>query len=362
MARKKQSERLRKQPKPRRMYTTATINMPRVDVPDTAQRRRRRKKTQPMRTGLALLRHIVWNARWVSLGLLALTVYALFLTWQSDRFYLTYIPVEGAVSVPPEEVVARSGLAGHHVFAADPVQAAASIATLPGVISSTVTLNWPNQVYIRIREEQPVAVWREAGVDYWVTKSGRLLPARQQEESLLQIVSEMAPVAETAAAATEADANATADAAATVTPAPTATAVPPTPTPPGADAGPRATILGADGEIVSAPPPNETAEEELPASVDFVPEDVLEGALQLQRLRPNIQQLYYRPYGGLSYEDGRGWRAYFGTGTDMHQKLVMYETIVDYLLSRGITPTVVSVSNQEKPYYRVPVVEQPEEE
>jgi hypothetical protein len=36
----------------------------------------------------------------------------------------------------------------------------------------------------------------------------------------------------------------------------------------------------------------------------------------------------------------------------MNQKLVIYETIVEDLLARGLTPQYISVSNQEKPYYR----------
>jgi cell division septal protein FtsQ len=83
----------------------------------------------------------------------------------------------------------------------------------------------------------------------------------------------------------------------------------------------------------------------------FVPPDVLYGALQLVELRPNIEKLYYRPSGGLSYQDGRGWRVYFGSGLDMAQKLVVYETIVDDLVRRGVRLTYISVSNQAKPFY-----------
>jgi cell division septal protein FtsQ len=86
--------------------------------------------------------------------------------------------------------------------------------------------------------------------------------------------------------------------------------------------------------------------------IDFIPTEVLDGALQLRALRPNIDQLYYRPAGGLSYEDGRGWRVYFGTGLDMAQKLTVYERIVADLLARGLTPEYVSVSNQERPFYK----------
>jgi hypothetical protein len=91
---------------------------------------------------------------------------------------------------------------------------------------------------------------------------------------------------------------------------------------------------------------------ELQANLAFIPQDVLAGAEQLRELRPNIEKLYYRGDSGLSYQDGRGWRVYFGSGTDMNQKLVIYETIVEELLARGLTPQYISVSNQEKPYYR----------
>lgn len=82
-----------------------------------------------------------------------------------------------------------------------------------------------------------------------------------------------------------------------------------------------------------------------------VPDPVLSGALQLRKLRSNIDHLYYSLRTGLSYQDGRGWRAHFGTGLDMEQKLVVYETIVDDLLERGLDISYISVRNQEKPYY-----------
>jgi hypothetical protein len=63
--------------------------------------------------------------------------------------------------------------------------------------------------------------------------------------------------------------------------------------------------------------------------------------------------LYYDPARGLSYQDGRGWRGYFGVGTNMDLKLVIYESLVANLQSRGITPVYVDVSNPGAPFYRV---------
>ncbi|MFO7540847.1 MAG: FtsQ-type POTRA domain-containing protein [Chloroflexota bacterium] len=297
-------QRLRKQPK-RRLHSATAVPLPRMEVPKTAQRRRRRNAWQ-MRVPTAALRRLFLSARWVSLSLLLMAIYALVLIGADINFYLTYIPVEGSFTIPPADIVQASDLAGTHIFAADPGLAAAQIADLPGVISATVTVGWPNEVLIRIREDNPVAIWEEGGQDFWVTENGRLTPARTGSIGLLRIRSEM---------------------------------------------GGNGVATAVDEDTAFQLDDNMPAES-IQSSLAFMPADVLVGALQLRDLRPNIEALYYRPAGGLSYEDGRGWRVYFGTGNDMAQKMVIYEAIVEDLLARGLTPAYISVSNKEKPYYR----------
>ena len=82
-----------------------------------------------------------------------------------------------------------------------------------------------------------------------------------------------------------------------------------------------------------------------------VPFAAIQGALQLRELRPNIELLHYDTQHGLSYQDGRNWRGYFGVGVDMPQKLAVYETLVDNLLARGIHPSKISVEDVRAPYY-----------
>ncbi len=291
-------KKLRKQPKMRRMHTAHVVSGAKLEVPRTAQRRRRRNK-RPVQLPTTQIKQFVFSARWVSLSLLALMVYAIYLVGMDVNFYLTTVPVEGVDTIPAAEIVAASGLGGNHVFAVNPVEAAERIQAVPGVISATVTLRWPNEVLIQVAEDDPIAVWQEGGRDYWVMKDGRLLPSRGVAAGLLRIVSERQPS--------------------------------------------RAEVEGvAIGE-------EETAVDQ--PDIRFISSQVLDGALQLRQLRPNIEQLYYTPAEGLSYQDGRGWRAYFGAGADMAQKLVVYEAIIDNLLAQGLTPTYVSVSNQQKPYY-----------
>ncbi len=300
--RENQQRRLRKQPKMRRM--DSAMPMPRLHVPKNARRRRRRNQAR-VRLPLASLRQMLLSARWLSLGLLAISIYAMTLIGLDENFYLTAIPVEGVISVPATEVVQASNLAGSHVFAADPGTAAQHIMdNVPGIISATVTLNWPNQVLINVTEDSPIAIWIEGSNQFWVTRTGRLVPARSESLGLLMIQSEVEVEAANAINST-------------------------------------ATEEGSEPIVVEPVTPH----------IRFVPHDVLVGALELKRLRPNIDRLFYRPSTGLSFQDGRGWRVFFGTGTDMSQKLVVYESIVEELLAQGLTPQYVSVSNQEKPYY-----------
>ncbi|MCB8944696.1 MAG: FtsQ-type POTRA domain-containing protein [Ardenticatenaceae bacterium] len=295
---------LRKQPKMRRVQSATSVVMPPVMVPKTAAyRRKRNQRRRQWVSPLLALKKVIFTSRWISLGLLGLCVYALVLTGLSLHFYLTVIPVEGTKSLPPAEVVAASGLAGSHIFAADPNLAAQRITEMPGVISATVTLGWPNEVLIRIKEDSPIAIWQEGGRQFWITRDGRLIPARGEAIDLPVIVSEMSIVAEAAANA-----------------------------------------AAGEGE--------EMTPDTLPqTSLAFVPLSILEGVLQLRGLRPDVSQFYYRPSGGLSFDESEGWRVYFGVGQDMQQKMVVYQAIVTELQARELAPEYISVSNQEKPYY-----------
>jgi cell division septal protein FtsQ len=83
-----------------------------------------------------------------------------------------------------------------------------------------------------------------------------------------------------------------------------------------------------------------------------IPVTAIQGALQLKQLRNNLELLHYDAVNGLSYQDSRNWRGYFGTGTDMEMKLAVYETLVANLVARGVKPTMISVVNKDAPYYR----------
>lgn len=79
--------------------------------------------------------------------------------------------------------------------------------------------------------------------------------------------------------------------------------------------------------------------------------EVVNGALQLHDLRPDLIVLRYHPIHGLGFSDERGWDAWFGTGTDMPERILIYNAMVENLTSRGIQPSEINVVNPDKPFY-----------
>jgi cell division septal protein FtsQ len=273
--------RRRKQPKLRRVQASGAAALPHVVVPPEAKKRKRRNSRR-YRLPVSTVKHVVLSVRWASLLVLVVCILALVTIASDTSFYLTAIPVEGANAFAASEIVAESGLAGVHVFAADPNEAARRIGELPGITSASVSLKWPNEVSIQVTETTPIALWKQNGRTDWIDQDGQIIAARATSSGLLLIESEL---------------------------------------------------------------------DEPLAEEGFVAEEVLAGALLLRKLRSNIDRLFYEPGNGLSYQDGRGWRAYFGSGPNMERKLAVYETIVDDLTERAVTPAYISVRNEVRPYY-----------
>ncbi len=56
--------------------------------------------------------------------------------------------------------------------------------------------------------------------------------------------------------------------------------------------------------------------------------DIVVGALQLREKLPTINVMLYDPVRGLGFREDGNWIAWFGIGTNMDQKLLVYEAIV----------------------------------
>ncbi len=81
--------------------------------------------------------------------------------------------------------------------------------------------------------------------------------------------------------------------------------------------------------------------------------NIVTGAVQLQALLPNVTGLRYHSDKGLGYNDQRGWEAWMGTGSDMAEKVKIYDALVASLQARGIVPDEISVENPDAPFYSI---------
>jgi cell division septal protein FtsQ len=212
----------------------------------------------------------------------------------NPMFYVMRAEIGGVRYVPAEEIFTQSGIAGFHILWVEPDVVAERIAASPSLSSAQVVVQWPSRVIILVREREPALVWEQGGARYWVDVNGNLMLMRRDLPNLVRVVNE--------------------------------------------------------GEAIPFYCPGPACVEGGVVSID--PAVVL-GAQQLKTLRNQIDVLYYDPVRGLSYQDGRGWRGYFGIGTDMDRKLQVYEALVASLEERGVRTTYIDVSNPGAPFYRV---------
>jgi cell division protein FtsQ len=229
----------------------------------------------------------------VSGGLLALIAILMIVFLSAETFYVNQVEVGGLRTVPPEEIFALSGVANYHIFWIDPEVVAANVERSSSIASATVMVRWPARVIIRVKEREPALAWQQADRRYWVDVRGNLMLQRMDLPNLVTVLSEDQSV--------------------------------PLDCP---------EIGCPEGEGIA------------------IDQAVVEGALQLKTLRPEIEVLYYNPVSGLSFDDPGGWRVYFGVGTGMQQRLLLYEAIVSNIQARGLQPEYVNVGDPDAPYYR----------
>ncbi len=91
----------------------------------------------------------------------------------------------------------------------------------------------------------------------------------------------------------------------------------------------------------------------LPAPNVSLDEAIVNGALQLQGLLPQLRELNFHPDKGLGYTAAGGWQVWLGSGAGMADRMLVYEALVGDLSRRGIQPVEINVANPHSPYYSV---------
>jgi hypothetical protein len=224
----------------------------------------------------------------ITLALVALVAYL----WNNDAFIVRSADIGGVRYMPVEEVYTTANIAGQHILQVDPAAVQQRLDESPSLEEAQVNVEWPARVIIVVREREPAIVWAQGANRYWVDLNGHLMLERRPIPSLLQVINE--------------------------------------------------------GQDIPFQCPGPACAEQDSITID---PEIVRGAQHLKTLRANIDVLYYDPIRGLSYQDGRGWRAYFVVGARMDTRLIIYETLVASLESQGRRPVFIDVGNPDAPYY-----------
>jgi hypothetical protein len=206
----------------------------------------------------------------------------------TDFFYVRHVTVAGTRYLDESEVFRYADIAEMHIFWIDPGEVRQVIlASSPVVADARVFVGWPpDMVRILIEEREPALIWVQSGVTALVDLQGRILRYPPDGESVPNL---LRVVSES----------------------------------------------GVDG------PPGVEAP---------IPADAVSGALQLRTLLAGLDLLRYHNAKGLGFREPGGWDVWLGVGTDMPNKLLVYEALRDNLLARGITPVEINVANLDAVY------------
>jgi hypothetical protein len=61
----------------------------------------------------------------------------------------------------------------------------------------------------------------------------------------------------------------------------------------------------------------------------------------------------YDRFKGLGFRNSNNWDVWFGIGTEMREKMKIYETLSSDIIARGIQISELNVVNPDAPYYIV---------
>ncbi|GAB4504337.1 MAG: hypothetical protein Fur0043_13310 [Anaerolineales bacterium] len=233
--------------------------------------------------------------RLLSFTLVVLLAAALYLLWNMPQFRVDAAQVTGNQRLTADEINAVLGLSGHPIFLLSPHDIEAqTLRNYPELASVTASVSLPNRVAVTVVERQPVILWQQDGGYTWIDASGVAFRPRGEAPGLVMVQALAAPPA----------------------------------------------LPALDPNSLAARP--------------YLSAEMVNAILTLAPFAPPGTPILYDPQAGLSWHDGRGWRAVFGSGPqDMAVKVRIYQALVDSLMGRGIRPVLINVAYPKAPFYRL---------
>ena len=220
---------------------------------------------------------------------------ALYLAWTLPMFRVTVAQVTGNRRITADEINAVLHSVGQPIFTILPSDLEQRIRrNYPEVASAQVSLALPNIVSINIAERQAVILWHQNNAYTWLDENGVAFRPRGSADKLISV-----------------------------------------------------------NALAAAPAGQPSANDPL-APTPYISEDMVKAIQILAPSVPSGATLTYDPRYGLGWQDSRGWQAYFGSDSkDMNMKLLVYKSLVNSLLQRGVYPVFISVQYSNAPYYRL---------
>ena len=222
---------------------------------------------------------------------------ALYLAWTLPMFRINAAQVNGNQRIKTDEINAVLDIAGQPIFSLLPSELERRIrSNYPEVSSANVSLELPNAVSVQVVERQPVLLWQENNAYTWIDEDGIAFRPRGVE---------------------------------------------------GADK-----LISVNA--LAAPPHGQPTADDPLSPAPYIPEDMVRAIQFLAPKVPPDSKLTYDPHYGLGWVDSHGWQAYFGSDSkDMSTRWLVYQSLVNSLLQRGIYPVFISVQYSNAPYYRL---------
>lgn len=233
-----------------------------------------------------------WRLASISIAFLLGVV--IYLALSLPYFRVPNATVQGNNRMTREEIESVTGIIGQSIFTVQPNDVETRLRmNYPELLSTQVNVYLPNHVYITVNERQPVILWQQDGGYTWIDATGVAFRPRGTVAGLVPVQGLVTP--------------------------PIGTPAPDDP---------------------FAPPP-------------YIQKELVDAILALAPTVPANSTMVFDRSFGLGWTDSRGWKSFFGTSAqDMPLKVRVYQSLLNSLLSRGKTPSFISVMYPDAPFYR----------
>ena len=224
--------------------------------------------------------------------LVALLLTAIYNLWSSPEFTVQAAEIVGIERITSLEINHLLSVTGESIFVVEPHELQKTLEdNFPELVDVSVRVAFPANVVVEAGERQPRISWEQAGLVVWVDTEGVPFMPRGEVTGLVPVhASDSPPVRKV-----------------------------------------------EEGEIQPLLPP-----------------EMVSAILTLSTVAPDDTVLAYDPQHGLGWDDARGWTVFFGPSPkDMHQRLAVYDVVVEELTKQNITPAIINLEYFHAPFYRL---------